>query len=108
MKTQALLLLTIAAFAGAANAATRNDASAYGQAVPSDAAGRTISLTSQTRSVNVTNGETVTFKKDGRSFTWHVDTCNNVSAFALAVIAPATLHAGGVEVYVASNDYYQQ
>ncbi|WP_296948979.1 CzcE family metal-binding protein [uncultured Massilia sp.] len=116
MKTQAILLIAAAALAnvaGAANVAnvaspaSRTDASAYGQAVPPDSASRIVSLTPQTRFVNVTNGETVTFEKDGQRFTWHVDTYSNVSAFALAAIAPHALHADQVEIYVASDEYYQ-
>jgi hypothetical protein len=105
MKTQTTILLLAAVFATAANAAPRGDAAAYGQPVSSNSADRVIELTPQTRFVNVTNGETVTFEKGGQRFTWHVDTFNNVAEFALAKISPNTMNINGVEVYVAPGEY---
>jgi hypothetical protein len=107
MKTQTTILLLAAVFATAANAASRDDAVAYGQPVSSNSADRVIELTPQTRFVNVTNGETVTFEKDGQRFTWHVDTYNNVAEFALVKISPNTMNINGVEVYVAPSEYYR-
>lgn len=107
MKTQTTILLLAAVFATAANAAPRGDAAAYGQPVSSNSADRVIELTPQTRFVNVTNGETVTFEQGGQRFTWHVDTFNNVAEFALAKISPNTMNINGVEVYVAPGEYYR-
>jgi hypothetical protein len=107
MKTQTTILLLAAVFATAANAASRGDAAAYGQPVSSNSADRVIELTPQTRFVNVTNGETVTFEQGGQRFTWHVDTYNYVTAFALTNISPKTMNVNGVEIYVAPSEYYR-
>jgi hypothetical protein len=107
MKAQTTILLLAAVFATAAHAASRGDAAAYGQPVSPNSADRVIELTPQTRFVNVTNGETVTFEKGGQRFTWHVDTFNNVAEFALAKISPNTMNINGVEVYVAPGEYYR-
>lgn len=106
MKTQ-LIALVLGAIAVTAHAAPRDTATAYGQQVQANAAGRVIELTPATRFVNVTNGETVTFEKGTQRFTWHVDVYSNVTEFALARIAPEALHAAGVDVYVAPNERYR-
>ncbi|WP_296000924.1 CzcE family metal-binding protein [Rugamonas sp.] len=105
------ILLTIgfssALFAGAAQAAGPTAGSAdFGNATNA-AAERQIDLTAATRSVNVTDGETVRFNANGKSFTWHFDTYSNRGGFDLSKIAPADVMVGGVHVYVASNPIYR-
>ncbi|MYN37755.1 CzcE family metal-binding protein [Duganella sp. FT109W] len=68
---------------------------------------RVINLDAGTRYVNVTNGETVQFVQQGKSFSWHVDTYPNVTEVDLKQIAPAGFDAGAIEVYVASNPLYR-
>ncbi|NGZ88144.1 CzcE family metal-binding protein [Duganella aceris] len=79
----------------------------FGVQVNNDAAMRTVTISSDTKGVNVTNGETVRFNVDGQSFTWHFDTIRNETSFDLAKIAPAGVNAGTVRAYVASNPLYR-
>lgn len=99
-----ILSLSLAAAAHAAPPSGAN--SDYGVAVASSAAQRHIVVKPGARSVQVVNGETVTFTVDGKSFSWHVDTFPNFSQFALAKIAPADVPAGAVTVYVTPNPTY--
>jgi len=78
----------------------------YGVPAAASAAERSITIDNTTRHINVTRGETVTIVRDGQRFTWQVDTYSNRSMFALAEIAPATMQAGGIKVYVAGNPLY--
>jgi hypothetical protein len=99
--------MVAAAAASTASAAPRDNSAAYGEEVQLNTTGRVIDLTPATRFVNVTNGETVTFKKGSQRFTWHVDVYSNVSEFALAKIAPHSLNFPDISVYVAASDQYQ-
>ncbi|HEX7641863.1 MAG TPA: CzcE family metal-binding protein [Burkholderiaceae bacterium] len=74
----------------------------YGDAASNEAAERTISLTSATKWVNVTDGEIVRFSKDGRTFAWHFSTLNS-APFDLSAIAPAGVDVKGVRVHVAAD-----
>lgn len=97
-----LLALTIAtASLGAAHAAD------YGQTVDNHFSQRVIDLDAGTKYVNVTNGETVQFVQQGKSFTFHFETYPNVTEVDLKKIAPAGFDAGAVEVYVATNPLYR-
>lgn len=78
----------------------------YGSPVAGAAAERTITIAPSTRWVNVVNGETVTFVVDGKSFSWHVYTYNNVNEFKLDSIAPPHVAVAGVRVLVAPNPVY--
>ncbi len=94
--------LVCAALAGGAHAAVSQGGSAdYGAPVPAAGADRVVSLRADTKAINVTDGETVTFDANGKRFTWHVSTYPNVAAFDLSRIA-----AAGVRVYVAPNRLY--
>ncbi|MEH6434730.1 CzcE family metal-binding protein [Massilia sp. DD77] len=79
----------------------------YGAPASAGAAERVIDVTPQTRYLNVHNGETVTIRVGGASFTWHVDTFPHIGAFPLSLIAPAGIDAGGATVYVSANPTYQ-
>ncbi|SFY31850.1 Heavy-metal resistance protein CzcE [Janthinobacterium lividum] len=78
----------------------------YGSSAPHAAAQRSIELQPDTRHINVTRGETVTIARAGQRFTWHVQTFNNKTVFALAEIAPKDMPVDGVQVYVAANPQY--
>lgn len=78
----------------------------YGAPASNNFADRQIKLTPATKWVNVTNGETVRFTADGKSFTWHFDTFSE-STFDLSAIAPVDLHIQRVRVYVASDPVYR-
>jgi hypothetical protein len=101
------LVFAVAMFAAiAANAQPTGQPADYGQAVSEQAAERTVEITANTRSVNVTNGQTVNFKVGDGSFAWHVSTYPNVNAFDLAKIAPAGVEVPNVLVYVTADDRY--
>ncbi|ATD58813.1 hypothetical protein CNX70_00355 [Janthinobacterium svalbardensis] len=55
---------------------------------------------------NNTRGETVTIARAGQRFTWHVQTFNHQTTFALSEIAPQDMPVDGVQVYVAANPLY--
>lgn len=109
-RASALLLaigVTSALFAGVAQAAAPSGTSAdFGSAASTVAAERQIDLTGATKSVNVSDGETVRFTANGKSFTWHFDTYANRGTFELSKIAPADVMVDGVHVYVAANPVY--
>jgi len=97
-----LFALTIAtATLGAAHAAD------YGQTVDNHFSQRVVNLDADTKYVNVTNGDTVQFVQQGKTFTFHFDTYPNVTEVDLKKIAPSGFDAGAVEVYVASNPLYR-
>lgn len=75
----------------------------YGQATSGEGAEQQIDIQPQTRWVNVTNGDTVTFSQNGKTFSWHFDTLHHDDNFDLAEIAPQGFEAGKVRVYVAPN-----
>jgi hypothetical protein len=98
---------TLFALTIATAAITAAHAADYGQLVGNNYSDRVINLDAGTKYVNVTNGETVQFIQQGKSFTWHVDTYPNVTEVDLKKIAPAGFDAGTIEVYVASNPLYR-
>lgn len=102
-----LVFLLAAAASMGAHAAGMAQPSDYGAAVAAQNAGKTIVLTASTKWVNVNDGDTVTFVRDGKMFTWHVDTLRGADDFKLSAIAPKDLMADNVEVYVASNPLYR-
>lgn len=82
-------------------------ADSYGTVSPATAAtGRVIDVTPATRYVNVANGETVTIRLGGDSFTWTVATTSNVDAVPLARVAPEGSRATSAVVYVAPGGSY--
>ena len=102
----AILILSLV-LAGSASAAGKSGTSAdYGQPAPESAYARVVTLAEGASSVNVTDGETVTFALGGQRFTWDVRTFPNDAAFKLSEIAPAGVAAEGITVYVAPNPLY--
>jgi hypothetical protein len=82
-------------------------ADSYGTvAANASTAGRVIDVTPTTRYVNVANGETVTIRMGGDSFTWTVATKSNVDAVPLARVAPEGSPATSAVVYVAPGASY--
>ena len=75
MKKNLLLstAFSVVLLTGAAHAAT-NQQAAYGEAVASSNVARQITITADTKSVNVNDGDTVAFNVNGKTFTWHFDT----------------------------------
>lgn len=74
-----------------------------GMLVESTAADRSIEIGADTRYVNVTNGETVSFLVDGRRFSYTFDAWNSIAAIDLAKIAPSDVKVPPVRVYIAPN-----
>ena len=97
----ALFATTATAFAASA------DTAKYGTTAPAASAHRQIVITEKTKHVRVENGETVEFKVNGTSFTWHFLTLHHETSFDLAKIAPAGTFKKKVTVYVASNPLYR-
>ncbi|RXZ36862.1 hypothetical protein D9O50_10440 [Oxalobacteraceae bacterium CAVE-383] len=91
---------------GAQAAAPAGTAAGYGNSVAADTYGRQITISPQTKWVNVTDGETVKFDVNGKTFAWNVDTFSNDTVFDLAKIAPAGIEVNNVRVYVAPNPLY--
>ena len=87
--------LALAIAAGAAGAATSQDnpdakyIPLFGDPAPVTAAQRTIVITPETKSVNVTGGETIKFVANNQTFAWHFDVAMTVSSFELNLVAPA-------------------
>ena len=67
---------------------------------------RTIIITTDTRWVIVTSGETVRFVAGTRSFTWNFQTSATIDKFDLNLIAPAGMLPRAITVYVAPNPLY--
>lgn len=102
--TIAALVCTGLICAGAQAAQQQSD---YGSAAPASAAGKMLTITPQTKWVNVDNGETVTFVNGSKMFTWNFRTLREEQDLPLAAIAPAGFNAGNVEVYVARDPLYR-
>lgn len=67
---------------------------------------RVITITPDTRWVNVTSGETVRFVIGAQSFGWSFQSGPTVSKFDLRAIAPPGMLTHPVTVYVAANPTY--
>ena len=102
----ALAILCAILATSASAAGPTGTAADYGTPAHHGAAQRTIELQADTRHINVTRGETVTIARAGQRFTWHVQTFNNKTVFALSAIAPKDMPVDGIQVYVAGNPLY--
>jgi hypothetical protein len=80
----------------------------FGAPAAASAAQRTVDVTPDTKQISVTNGETVQFNVDGKSFTWHFDLYHDDGVVDLATLAPQDFKAGGVKVVVAENPLYRE
>lgn len=67
---------------------------------------RTITITPDTRYVNVTSGETVRFIAGTQTFAWNFQTSPTITTFDLSRIAPPGLLTRPIPVYVAPNPLY--
>ncbi|MGK5033055.1 CzcE family metal-binding protein [Janthinobacterium sp. MDT1-19] len=79
---------------------------AFGSAAPAPSATCTITISSATKYVNVTQGDVVKFDVDGKTFTWQFDTLRTKASFDFSAIAPSGVNTHGVRVYVAANPIY--
>ena len=106
MKTKLLiptvLALTLSLSAVSSMAAT--DINLLGEAAPAAAAHRTITITPDTRYVNVQDGQAVNFDVGGKTFTW--DFSGPIASFDLNRVAPPGLLDHVVTAYVSPNPLY--
>lgn len=79
----------------------------WGDPAPVSAASRTIVITSNTRYVNVTGGEVVTFVVGDKAFAWSFNGMRYVAPFDLSMTAPAAgVLDHAVIAYVAPDPRY--
>ncbi len=74
-----------------------------GDPEPATAADRTITITPNTKYVNVEAGQVVKFTTGSQSFTWNFDGAESVEAFDLNRITPPGMLDHKVTAYVAPN-----
>jgi hypothetical protein len=105
----AAVVVSSAFFASGAQAAggATGTSADFGALANGSAVDRQIVIAPGASSVNVVDGETVQFIKDGKSFNWHFSTFSGEPTLALAKIAPADFDAAGVKVYVDPDPVYQ-
>jgi hypothetical protein len=78
----------------------------YGSAAAAQGADTQVTVTPETKWVNVNNGETVQFLVSGKTFAWHFDTFQNSPILNLSAIAPPDVNVGKVKVFVAPDPLY--
>jgi hypothetical protein len=83
-----------------------NTVSIFGDPAPATAATKTIEITPETEYINVTEGDTVNFVVNGKSFAWDFDGRVEGYAFDLQRVAPPGLLDHKVEAYVRPNSDY--
>ena len=79
-----------------------------GTPIPAAAASRVVTLTADTRWINVVSGDTVRFVGNGGEFGWSFDTSPIVQAFDLSQVAPSGALGRSLQVYVAPNPLYTE
>jgi hypothetical protein len=80
--------------------------SLLGDPAPAAAADRTITVTPDTKYVNVEGGQIVRFDVGGKNFTWDFDGPNTVWAFNLNRVTPPGLLDHTVTAYISPNPLY--
>jgi photosystem II stability/assembly factor-like uncharacterized protein len=79
-----------------------------GDPAPDASAERTVSITPETKYVNVQGGQIVKFDVGGKTFTWDFDTAETVMSFDLNRVAPDGLLDHAITAYVSPNPLYIQ
>src|SRR5258707_15504807 len=74
------------------------------RAIATAVADRTITVTGDTKWVNVKHYEVVRFASNGREFTWYFDGVAQPGVFDLMQIAPAGFVDHGVRIYVSPTE----
>jgi hypothetical protein len=77
-----------------------------GMPVIDQAAARTITITPDTRWVNVTAGDTIRFATGSQTFAWSFQSSPNIAMFDLNQIAPPGALGRRVPVYITPNPLY--
>lgn len=78
-----------------------------GDPAPTATPERTITITPDTKYVNVEGGEVVKFNAGGQSFTWDFDGAETVTSFDLNRVTPAGMLDHKVTAYVSPNPLYE-
>jgi hypothetical protein len=103
-----VVALTLSVSALSSMAATPDEL--LGDPVPAAAAAkvadRTITITPDTKYVNVQGGDTVQFNVGGKTFAWDFDGAETVQSFDLEQVAPPGLLDHAVTAYVSPNPMY--
>jgi len=97
-------LATLATLAACSSAGPRADL--LGMAAPASSATQTVTITPDTRWVNVTGGDTVRFVAGEREFAWNFNVNPMVATFDLNRVAPPGLLGRELPVYVDPNPLY--
>lgn len=107
MKLLSIAVLTLSAVSLSAGAVSKVSelgepavAPSPERAIVTAVAGRTITVTGDTKWVNVNHYDVVQFASNGREFTWSFDGVAQPGAFDLSEIAPAGFVDHSVTVYV--------
>lgn len=103
---KAITLFSLSLLTAHVNAA-EPQARDFGMPVSAKISGRKIEIKSDTRHVNVFDGETVHFLIDGKQFDWHFNTRTREAVLDLKTIVPSDLKVGDVRVWVMPNPIYQ-
>ncbi|MDB5767809.1 MAG: hypothetical protein JWQ61_2623 [Collimonas fungivorans] len=98
----ALLALTLSFSAASSMAADSH--SLLGETAAATATSRTVTITPDTKFINVQGGQAVQFNAGGGTFAWTFD--GSASAFNLNSVAPPGLLDHMVKVYVSPNPLY--
>jgi hypothetical protein len=108
LRTKTLIALALAANVyGMTATAGEINTKYYGAPAAAVAANRVIEITSGVKSVQVNNGEIVTFSVDGQRYTWSFQLYSKEGAIALSALLPNNIRADGVTVYVAADPLYR-
>ncbi|CDG83640.1 CzcE family metal-binding protein [Janthinobacterium agaricidamnosum] len=104
----AIAILSSTMLLPAAQAYVPNGTAAdFGSLVAPDTPAREITIDANTKSVNVTDGETVKFNVNGKSFVWRFDTYHDAFNVKLSLLAPNSINVDGVTAYISSNSLYR-
>jgi len=80
----------------------------YGEPAQLSASSRTVTITNDTKYVNVTGGEIIEFVTPAKTFKWNFNTFNsNGEVTDLNKIAPADALDHKVKVYIAADPDYE-
>jgi hypothetical protein len=80
-----------------------NGTELFGEPAPAAAAHHTVTITPNTKYVNVQGGDTVQFNVGDKTFAWNFDVARNISDFDLNDVAPPGVLDHAVTAYVAPD-----
>lgn len=103
----AIIVATLIPVTASAHAGGSRSGAPLGQSANTGAAMRIVDLSTGSQSVNVKQGDIITFTAAGKSFTWQFDTLRPDTNFKLADIAPKDFDTRNVMVYVAPHPLYR-